>query len=234
MKEQPSPKNMFDMIKDKSAYWVKPERVVDSVTTAVVYVLVSECRKFIKVGYSKALNQRIQSLRNDTPFGFAYVGHRLYDNGGVAYNAEQRLHKRLSRHAAKLTGFNGCTEWVHNNTECRKLLLKVLQVEIAKPSAKEADSSTVQYKKTVEQELYFTTTEKAEELEEVRCTLVQEAQKPEGTESRKRLKQLMTFEATDRVVGSGFSTNVRSIGNKTDAKINSYFRSKFHSPRGVK
>ena len=64
--------------------------------------------------------------------------------------------------------------------------------------------------------------------------LVAAAQTPEGSEERKRLKRLQTFEATDRARPQGFSTNVRSIGNKTDSKINSYYASKGRIPRGVK
>lgn len=64
--------------------------------------------------------------------------------------------------------------------------------------------------------------------------LVAAAQTPEGSEERKRLKKLQTFEATDRARPQGFSTNVRSIGNKTDSKINSYYASKGRIPRGVK
>lgn len=55
-----------------------------------------------------------------------------------------------------------------------------------------------------------------------------------GYELQRRRDALSKAGVLQKPQGSGFSTNVRSIGNKTDTKINSYFRSKFHSPRGVK
>ncbi|BET03778.1 hypothetical protein [Cronobacter phage GY3] len=77
--------------------------------------------------------------------------------------------------------------------------------------------------------------------EQFRRDLYQESLKPAGTEARKRVKQLMTHSYIPQVISSNeFSDkgnmrktanksnqgNVRAIGNKTDVKINSYWKAK--------
>lgn len=77
--------------------------------------------------------------------------------------------------------------------------------------------------------------------EQFRRDLYGEALKPAGTEARKRIKKLMTHQYIPQVISSNeFSDtqnmrktakksnqgNVRAIGNKTDQKINSYYRAK--------
>lgn len=83
--------------------------------------------------------------------------------------------------------------------------------------------------------------QQASESEQFRRDLYQEGLKPAGTEARKRIKKLMTHQYIPQVISSNeFSDtknmrktaaksnqgNVRAIGNKTDQKINSYYRSK--------
>ncbi len=78
-------------------------------------------------------------------------------------------------------------------------------------------------------------------LEARLTTLTQEALKPAGTEARKAIKRAMTHQYISQVISSNeFSDsqnmrktaaksqqgNVRAIGNKTDQKINSYYRAK--------
>lgn len=94
--------------------------------------------------------------------------------------------------------------------------------------------------------------EDAKNLEAKRQELVQLAQKPEGTEARKALKKLMTHSYKPEAIPSNdWSDKVSQRGAKsaeykergertcrpssnTDIKVNSYFRSKSFTPKGVK
>lgn len=94
--------------------------------------------------------------------------------------------------------------------------------------------------------------EDAKKLEANRSELVQLAQKPEGTEARKALKKLMTHSyKAEAIPSNDWSDKVsqRSAkvaeykergertcrpSSKTDIKVNSYFRSKSSTPKGVK
>lgn len=94
--------------------------------------------------------------------------------------------------------------------------------------------------------------EDAKKLEANRIELVQLAQKPEGTEARKALKKLMTHSYKPEAIPSNDwsdkasqrsakSAEYKERGertcrpsSKTDIKVNSYFRSKSFTPKGVK
>lgn len=92
-----------------------------------------------------------------------------------------------------------------------------------------------------QQRRFGNTVSKARASEQFRQDLYQLALKPEGTEARKRVKKLMTHQYIPQVISSNeFSDkgnmrktaaksnqgNVRAIGNKTDVKINSYWKAK--------
>lgn len=92
-----------------------------------------------------------------------------------------------------------------------------------------------------QQRRFGTTVSKADANEKFRRDLYQLSLKPEGTEARKRVKKLMTHNYIGQVISSNdFSDsqnmrktaaksnqgNVRAIGNKTDVKINSYWKAK--------
>lgn len=92
-----------------------------------------------------------------------------------------------------------------------------------------------------QQRRFGVSVQQAADTEQFRRDLYQEGLKPSGTEARKRIKKLMTHQYISQVISSNeFSDkqnmrktekksqqgNVRAIGNKTDQKINSYFRSK--------
>lgn len=94
--------------------------------------------------------------------------------------------------------------------------------------------------------------EDAKKLEANRIELVQLAQKPEGTEARKALKNLMTHNYKPEAIPSNDwsdkasqrsakSAEYKERGertcrpsSKTDIKVNSYFKSKSSTPKGVK
>lgn len=89
-------------------------------------------------------------------------------------------------------------------------------------------------------------------LEANRHELVELAQRPEGTEARKALKKLMTHTyKAEAIPSNDWSDKVSQRGSKvaeykergertcrpsskTDMKVNSYFRSKSSTPKGVK
>lgn len=96
-------------------------------------------------------------------------------------------------------------------------------------------------KRHVSERRFGVSVKKASELEGYKVSVYKESLKPSGTEARKRLKQLMTHELVPQVISSNdFSDkasmkrttaksmqgNTRTIGNKTDVKINSYFKAK--------
>lgn len=92
----------------------------------------------------------------------------------------------------------------------------------------------------------------AKKLEANRRELVELAQKPEGTEARKALKKLMTHSYKPEAIPSNDwsdkasqrsakSAEYKERGertcrpsSKTDIKVNSYFKSKHSTPKGVK
>ena len=75
---------------------------------AYLYILISNCGGYIKVGITNNLSQRVSRLRSNTPFNFelmkAYKG-----DGCVVLDEETRLHRVLK--SASMRGFSGCTEW---------------------------------------------------------------------------------------------------------------------------
>lgn len=94
--------------------------------------------------------------------------------------------------------------------------------------------------------------EDAKKLEVNRRELVELAQRPEGTEARKALKKLMTHSYKAEAIPSNDWSDKASQrsakvaeykergertcrpSSKTDIKVNSYFRSKAATPKGVK
>lgn len=85
----------------KGAY--KPHR------PGYVYVLLSECGQFVKVGLTNAPRRRLSELRTHTPFMFVVLA--VYPLAGrVAPQVEKWA--QTEGESARLSGFEGATEWL--------------------------------------------------------------------------------------------------------------------------
>lgn len=73
-----------------------------------VYVLVSECQRFMKIGLSNSPTKRIKTLATTTPFKFRLVCKKRFDGADAPKN-ETLMHQRCT--SAGLTCFDGATEW---------------------------------------------------------------------------------------------------------------------------
>lgn len=77
---------------------------------AVLYVLVSDCSKLIKIGITGHLDQRMAQLTRATPFAFKTI-FTFNVPGHAARIAETYTHAQFKN--AGLSGFDGATEWLH-------------------------------------------------------------------------------------------------------------------------
>lgn len=111
-------------------------------------------------------------------------------------------------------------------------------------AAQDEDAVTMERKYTMELAAYNS--------EARRVELVDMANKPEGTEARKVLRKMQTFTTKPQSIPSNdYSSKVSQRrakaeeynergertcrpSSKTDVKVNSYFRSKSSTPKGVK
>lgn len=111
-------------------------------------------------------------------------------------------------------------------------------------AAQDEDEATMERKYAIELAAYNS--------EARRVELVELANKPEGTEARKALRKMQTFTTkTQSIPSNDYSSKISQRrakaeeynergertcrpSSKTDMRINSYFRSKAFTPKGVK
>lgn len=79
---------------------------------AYTYFLISE--HGIKVGITNKINQRIGTLKRETPFKFHKI-HHVKMHGAHAAALEKHYHDKYE--SAGLTGFDGATEWLRYSPE---------------------------------------------------------------------------------------------------------------------
>lgn len=77
----------------------------------VVYTLISECEKFIKIGITCDTERRFKELRKATPFAWSVLNIE-HMTGEDAQMVEKERHSSLT--SAGFVGFNGCSEWFIN------------------------------------------------------------------------------------------------------------------------
>ncbi|AKU42615.1 hypothetical protein [Vibrio phage H188] len=75
-----------------------------------LYILRHNTKSIFKVGISNKPKLRIQALRRNTPFDFDIVGIYSDADGKKALSAETKMHQMFE--SAKLSGFDGATEWL--------------------------------------------------------------------------------------------------------------------------
>jgi len=85
-----------------------------------LYALVSDCGNFIKIGISNNHKIRIKRLIKYTPFPFFTLKTWKSKDGMLVKKSESAIHHRFE--SAKLSGFQGCTEWLKNTEELRDYL----------------------------------------------------------------------------------------------------------------
>ena len=93
---------------------------------------------YFKIGITGVdIKRRFGELKRYTPFDFTLYSQ--YKADGVTIAAlEKSLHRRLKKHHAGLTGFDGATEWFHANREVLELVNRVLETgSLKKPLPQE-------------------------------------------------------------------------------------------------
>lgn len=86
---------------------------------ATLYVLRSTCGRYVKIGISNCVEQRINTLRRKTPFDFQVI-EKLNGHGATIRSLEKDFHSHFE--SAGLTGFDGCTEWLKWNPNITTLI----------------------------------------------------------------------------------------------------------------
>ena len=84
----------------------------DKTKNGYIYFLISE--HGIKVGITNKINQRIGTLKRETPFKFHKI-HHVKMHGAHASALEKYYHDKYE--SAGLTGFDGATEWLRCSPE---------------------------------------------------------------------------------------------------------------------
>jgi len=81
----------------------------------------------VKVGYAIDLNRRISELNRDAPFKAELLETWTLTDTPTALKIEGKVHHKLAKHHAGLSGFEGATEWFNTSPErARGAILKAL------------------------------------------------------------------------------------------------------------
>lgn len=89
---------------------------------AVLYVLRSDCTRYVKIGITGNLELRIEQLKRSTPFGFKTAF--TFDMPGKAARPMEAYAHRQSTNAG-FTDFNGATEWQHADDQALDRVVKM-------------------------------------------------------------------------------------------------------------
>lgn len=76
-----------------------------------LYCLLSEDKHYIKIGISNVIEERLKTLRRNTPFGFSILKVFESLDGSIIPTLEKSFHQNYK--SAHLTDFDGCTEWLY-------------------------------------------------------------------------------------------------------------------------
>jgi len=92
--------------------------------TGNVYLLMSECGRYMKIGITNNPKQRFSELRSKSPFGFVVLA--VYPmRGEFAPIIERGIHELGE--SAKLSGFGGATEWFNYSLNLEYTLHKAAE-----------------------------------------------------------------------------------------------------------
>lgn len=80
-----------------------------------LYLLVSECSGYLKVGITNTLARRIRELQFNTPFHFKVLEVKNFEKGEDAKKWEQVFHSHFK--SAQMSSFDGATEWLKWDSE---------------------------------------------------------------------------------------------------------------------
>lgn len=81
----------------------------------------------VKVGYSIDTDKRITQLNSAAPFKAELLETWTLPDTPTALKIESKVHRKLAKHHAGLSGFNGATEWFNTSPERAKgAILKAL------------------------------------------------------------------------------------------------------------
>lgn len=86
-----------------------------------LYILLSECGGYMKIGITNNIRQRVKTLKWATPFKFN-IYHKYCGDGRLIQSKEKQLHKLFKR--VSLGNFDGYTEWFHYSHNINNYLEK--------------------------------------------------------------------------------------------------------------
>lgn len=82
----------------------------DTTRPGSIYVMRSNCGRYMKIGITKSVKRRKKELIEATPFDFECIEIKNFENGSHAFELEKFFHQSCKN--AGFRGFNGATEWV--------------------------------------------------------------------------------------------------------------------------
>lgn len=85
-----------------------------------LYALRSDCGRLVKIGITNKPSRRYRQLEMATPFAFSVI-EQVHGDGDKIAELEKYFHRKYQR--AGLSGFDGCTEWLH----CTDALMQELR-----------------------------------------------------------------------------------------------------------
>lgn len=91
-----------------------------------LYFLVSENKRFCKIGISNVPEQRMEQLRRATPFEFNKMGQFEHDNGKIALMMETALHRKFKTDNCGFKKFDGASEWFFMTPELEVEINEIL------------------------------------------------------------------------------------------------------------
>jgi hypothetical protein len=80
-----------------------------------LYLLVSDCGGYLKVGVSNNIQRRFRELKYSTPFGFNAIRIKYFAIGQNAIQWEKIFHSTFK--SANMIDFDGATEWLKWDSE---------------------------------------------------------------------------------------------------------------------
>lgn len=87
----------------------------DSNKPGYIYGLLSACGKYLKIGITNKLKQRLAQLERSTPFEFHVLSVYQDANGARCRMLERYFHRTHA--SAELSNFDGASEWMVANSE---------------------------------------------------------------------------------------------------------------------
>ncbi|HUH57993.1 MAG TPA: GIY-YIG nuclease family protein [Pseudomonadales bacterium] len=85
----------------------------------------------VKIGYSIDTNRRISQLNQNAPFEAELLETWTLQDTPAARKIESKVHRKLAKYHAGLSGFDGATEWFNTTPERAKKEINAILINYA-------------------------------------------------------------------------------------------------------